>query len=253
MEIKEVEKMLSVSRSNIRFYEKEGLLQPERKENNYRDYSEQDVAALKKIIALRKLGFSVKEIASMQKGELSLADAASANLRRLEKEMEDLKGAFKLTKAIAAENPSFEAFDQERWWGEITQAEHKGQRFVTICKDYLIYERSIFDSVLKHIFGYDFETARKKRGILIACGILLLLCIIRGISRVIFWHESFGDGFLYPFVLFLICSAISFPVYITGKNLQKRHLSCRQSYTSSPSSFSSFLLCFSYMELGKQF
>lgn len=157
----------------------------------------------------------------MQKGELSLADAASANLRRSEKEMEDLKGAFKLTKAIAAENPSFEAFDQERWWGEITQAEHKGQRFVTICKDYLIYERSIFDSVLKHIFGYDFETARKKRGILIACGILLLLCIIRGISRVIFWHESFGDGFLYPFVLFLICSAISLPVYITGKNLQK--------------------------------
>ena len=31
MEIKEVEKLLSVSRSNIRYYEKEGLINPERK------------------------------------------------------------------------------------------------------------------------------------------------------------------------------------------------------------------------------
>ena len=68
MEIKEVEKLLSVSRSNIRFYEKVGLLNPARKENNYRNYNEEDIDALKKILVLRKLGFSVEEISEMQKG-----------------------------------------------------------------------------------------------------------------------------------------------------------------------------------------
>jgi len=87
MKIKELEEMLSVSRSNIRFYEKEGLLNPIRKENNYRNYSEQDITELKKILILRKLGFSVEEISAMQKGELSLPDAASQNIDRLEMEI----------------------------------------------------------------------------------------------------------------------------------------------------------------------
>ena len=49
MNINQVEKMTGVSKRNIRFYEKQGLLSPNREENNYRDYSEQDVNTLKKI------------------------------------------------------------------------------------------------------------------------------------------------------------------------------------------------------------
>ena len=43
MTIKEVEQALSVSRANIRFYEKEGLLTANRKSNNYRDYTEENL------------------------------------------------------------------------------------------------------------------------------------------------------------------------------------------------------------------
>ena len=43
MTIKEVEELLSVSRANIRFYEKEGLLSTNRKSNNYCDYSEENI------------------------------------------------------------------------------------------------------------------------------------------------------------------------------------------------------------------
>ena len=35
MTIKEVEKKLNITRANIRFYEKEGLLQPKRCDNEY--------------------------------------------------------------------------------------------------------------------------------------------------------------------------------------------------------------------------
>ena len=41
MTIKDVEERTGLSRSNIRFYEKEKLIEPSRNENNgYRDYSE---------------------------------------------------------------------------------------------------------------------------------------------------------------------------------------------------------------------
>ena len=44
MRISEVAKETGLSVSNIRFYEKKGLLSPERKEeSNYRDYTEEDI------------------------------------------------------------------------------------------------------------------------------------------------------------------------------------------------------------------
>ena len=49
MTIKEVEKELGLSRVTIRFYEKENLLTPQRNGNAYREYSEEDIAVLKKI------------------------------------------------------------------------------------------------------------------------------------------------------------------------------------------------------------
>ena len=44
MTIKEVEQITGLTRSNIRFYEKEKLISPERNANNgYREYSEEDI------------------------------------------------------------------------------------------------------------------------------------------------------------------------------------------------------------------
>lgn len=193
MEIKEVERLLSVSRSNIRFYEKAGLISPVRRENNYRDYSEQDVASLKKILVLRKLGFSVEEIAAMQKGEITLSDAARENIARLEKEIDKRKAALEMTRGISREDLSFDTIDQERLWNEITQAENKGEKFADICKDYLLFELDVFDTMWKYVFLHNFKEIRKKYGVLVACCILLFLCILRGIGKVVIWHESFWD------------------------------------------------------------
>ena len=77
MKIKELENLLSISRSNVRFYEKQGLFSPERKDNNYREYTEHDIEVLKKIIVFRKLGFSVEEIKLIQNNELPFTEAIS--------------------------------------------------------------------------------------------------------------------------------------------------------------------------------
>lgn len=221
MNIKEVEKQLSVSRSIIRFYEKEGLLKPERKENNYRDYSEQDIAALKKILVLRKLGFTVEEISSMQKGELSLSDAAYENISRLEKEIDNLKGALELTKTLSTETTSFETMDQDRLWDDITQSEQNGQEFADIFKDYLSFEMMILDNMWKYVFFHNFKKSRKKYGVPFACGTILLICVLRGLSNVFFRNESFWDGFLYPIILFAAASIILLPIFVLAKKAPK--------------------------------
>ncbi len=93
MKIQELENELNISRANIRFYEKEGLLNPKRKENGYRDYSDSDIAVLKKIIVYRKLGISVTDIKKIFNNELELQEAVSQSIKNLQKEIERLNGS----------------------------------------------------------------------------------------------------------------------------------------------------------------
>ncbi|MCD7809794.1 MAG: MerR family transcriptional regulator [Erysipelotrichaceae bacterium] len=61
--IGEVSKLLHTSKEMIRYYEKKGILKPERKDhNNYRTYSTMDVFMLMEIINYQSLGFTLKEI-----------------------------------------------------------------------------------------------------------------------------------------------------------------------------------------------
>ena len=75
MTIKEVEKPTGLSRSNVRFYEKEKLIVPVGNERNgYRDYSNSDIENLKKIAYLRTLGISIEDIRSIISENVSLRD-----------------------------------------------------------------------------------------------------------------------------------------------------------------------------------
>lgn len=85
MTIKDVEERTGLSRSNIRFYEKEKLIEPSRNESNgYRDYSENDVENIKKIAYLRTLGISIEDIRSIIFEKVTLQEM-------LEKQKEVLK------------------------------------------------------------------------------------------------------------------------------------------------------------------
>ncbi len=63
MLIGELAQVLDVSRDTIRFYEKEGLIQPVgRRDNNYREYSDKAVQQLRFIRDLQERGFTLTEI-----------------------------------------------------------------------------------------------------------------------------------------------------------------------------------------------
>lgn len=80
MKVKDVEELLQLTRANIRFYEKEGLLNPQRNENGYRTYSEEDIEQLKKIILFRKLGVPVQDIKKIFNGEETISATVSQNI-----------------------------------------------------------------------------------------------------------------------------------------------------------------------------
>ena len=56
MTIKDMELQTGLARANIRYYEAEGLIAPERAENGYREYSQEDAETLLRVKLLRALG-----------------------------------------------------------------------------------------------------------------------------------------------------------------------------------------------------
>ena len=91
MTIKEVESRTELVRANIRYYESQGLISPVRRENGYREYTQQDVDTLLKIKLLRQLRFSMEEIQALQKGERDLALVLDQKLRELKLAQEENK------------------------------------------------------------------------------------------------------------------------------------------------------------------
>ena len=98
MTIKELEQQLEIPRATIRFYEKENLITPKRGENSYREYSEDDVVTLKKIIILRKIGLSVSDIKNLLDGTSSLQPLLDKNISDLQKQIKELEGAISVCK-----------------------------------------------------------------------------------------------------------------------------------------------------------
>ena len=63
MNIKEFSRFTGVTEKTLRYFEKTGLLNPNRNQNNgYREYSEVDLYSMQQILLLRKLGFALNEI-----------------------------------------------------------------------------------------------------------------------------------------------------------------------------------------------
>ena len=135
MQIKEVEERVGITRKNIRFYEKEGLLAPRRQAGNgYRDYTDAEVDRLRRIKLLRKLDVPLEEIAAMLEGRLTLAQGMRRHLVTLERRQEDLATARALSERLVQQPGLLAALDVEPWLAEMAGLEQKGVRFVDVKK-----------------------------------------------------------------------------------------------------------------------
>lgn len=135
MKINDAEKLLGITKANIRFYEKEGLISPARGENGYREYSQEDLSRLKEIVILRKLGIPVQQIADILDGVLPLQDALTTNITVLQSEIEALSGSLALCRQLKQEDAR--TLDTERYWKLIHDQESLGFQFQSLMEDYL--------------------------------------------------------------------------------------------------------------------
>ena len=115
MTIHELEQRLGIPRANIRYYEKEGLLHPSRGANNYRIYSDADLAALEKICLLRRLEMPIETIRAIQAGELPLSTALARQERLLEGDAARLEHARAVCHAMLMDQASFPTLDPARY------------------------------------------------------------------------------------------------------------------------------------------
>lgn len=117
MTIKEVEEQTGLTRSNIRFYEKEKLIEPSRNDKNgYRDYSEQDVEDIKKIAYLRTLEISVEDIRRIMAGKVSLMEVLEKQNEILREQLEGLsKAKIMCERMLEAGDVSFDELQVEKY------------------------------------------------------------------------------------------------------------------------------------------
>ena len=148
MTIKEMEQILDIPRATIRFYEKEGLIHPQREENGYRDYSEEDVERLKKIIIFRKIGLAVNDIADIFDGAKSIDEVLDENMSSLQLQISELTGAMNLCRKMKDDTITIESFDTTGYWNYVEEEEEQGHPFVDIAKDSVKEERKVFFSYL---------------------------------------------------------------------------------------------------------
>lgn len=114
MKIKQVEELVGITSKNIRFYESQGLLTPERADNGYREYHQDNIEVLKKIKLLRKIGISVEDIKSVLNDNVTL-----------EKQKSNLTNMYNLTEEIINQKCELNNLKTDEWLEKMENMEKR--------------------------------------------------------------------------------------------------------------------------------
>ena len=91
MKTHELEKELGISKHTIFYYEKEGIVTPQRDENGYRSYSQDDLQKLIMVKFLRNLNISIDDVKAILNNELDFKECLEINQIHLAKQIKSLE------------------------------------------------------------------------------------------------------------------------------------------------------------------
>ncbi len=135
MKINEMEKLSGISKKNIRFYEEQGLLSPQRnRENGYREYSMEDLEQIKKIKLLRKLCIPIEEIRNMQNATFTLSECMERHLIYLQREEKNILCTREMCKKIIESENMLESLDADFYLEVMNTMEKEGVQFKNVSK-----------------------------------------------------------------------------------------------------------------------
>lgn len=135
MNINKLEKMTGITKQNIRFYEKKGLLNPERNLiNNYREYTQEDVKTLQTIKMLRKLDMPIEDVRRILSEEVQVGSAMQKHLEELTKKKSELEACISICKSLC--HAELKTLDVDEVLSEMNELKRKGGVFMSIIDDY---------------------------------------------------------------------------------------------------------------------
>lgn len=216
MKINEVEQLLGITKANIRFYEKEGLLTPSRNESGYREYSDADIAQLKQIVILRKLGIPVQQVADILDGALPLQDALDQNIASLNAQIDALNGALNLSRQLRQENQ--ETLDTERYWDLIQSGESQGLRFQALVDDYLNFTEVNYEWLF---WPLPIDNLRKPRNV---AAWILGWALINSLLKLSLgepFFRSFFGSVMGAITTLALWTAVFIPIYLLRRKKPK--------------------------------
>ncbi|MBR4291000.1 MAG: MerR family transcriptional regulator [Oscillospiraceae bacterium] len=115
MKIKDVELLTGISKANIRYYESQGLLFPNREANGYRTYDESHVRDLQRIKLLRAVGLSIESIKALRDGTATLAAALRARSAQFQAQHQALVQAESVIALMLEANSEFDTLNPEAY------------------------------------------------------------------------------------------------------------------------------------------
>ena len=135
MTINELESRTDITKQNIRFYERKGLLHPSRNEvNNYREYTEEDFRTLQTIKILRKLDFSIEDIRNILSEETPLDVSLEQHLKDLQQRQQELDACIVICKGLLGSD--IRSLDVNDTLYKMEAMERNGGKFMSIIQDY---------------------------------------------------------------------------------------------------------------------
>ena len=135
MRINEVEQIVGISKKNIRFYEDQGLIHPERnKANGYREYTENDIELILKIKLLRRLSVPIAEIRNLVEGRLTLPDCMERHLIYLNNQRKNIEAVSELCRSLNEQAAGLSELQVNEYLQQLDEMERGGSRFMNVSK-----------------------------------------------------------------------------------------------------------------------
>jgi DNA-binding transcriptional MerR regulator/uncharacterized RDD family membrane protein YckC len=120
MTILELEQWTQLERATIRYYEREGLISPNRKENGYRDYSEEGANEILKIKLLRQLDLPIESIKQLQQGSANISEVLRNQVVTLGNNIEAKQRAADICKEISDNDTTYQNLDAALYLDKLT-------------------------------------------------------------------------------------------------------------------------------------
>ena len=122
MNIKEVEKVTGISSQNIRFYEKSGLVHPDRnEENGYREYDTNDIRILKLIKMFRMIDMPIEQIKLILSENHKLPQLLNEQEKMLEQKLENTRYAIRVCEHMKEMCSSVEDIDADLYLSQMEE------------------------------------------------------------------------------------------------------------------------------------